>query len=105
MARIHLFLDNARYHHAKIVQDWMKAPGRRIALHLIPAYRPHLDPIERLWREMHENITHNRCYEKFAEFSEKRSVFLGSRFQEIGAACETQSLTISASSHLRIFGL
>lgn len=76
MARIHLFLDNARYHHAKIVQDWMKAPGRRIALHLIPAYRPHLNPIERLWREMHENITHNRCYEKFAEFSEKTLRFL-----------------------------
>ena len=76
MARIHVFLDNARYHHAKVVQGWMKAPGRRIVLHFIPAYCPHLNPIERLWRVMHENITHNRCYEKFAEFSEKTLSFL-----------------------------
>lgn len=76
MARIHLFLDNARYHHAKIVQDWMKAPGRRITLHFIPAYCPHLNPIERLWRVMHENITHNHSYEKFAEFSKKTLRFL-----------------------------
>ena len=76
MARIHLFLDNARYHHAKIVQGWMKAPGRRITLHFIPAYCPHLNPIERLWRVMHENITHNRCYEKFAKFTKKTLRFL-----------------------------
>jgi transposase len=76
MARIHLFLDNARYHHAKLVQDWMNAPDRRIVLHFIPAYCPHLNPIERLWRVMHENITHNRCYDKFAEFCAKTLSFL-----------------------------
>ena len=46
---IHLFLDNARYHHAKLVQEWLAQPGCRIRLHFIPAYCPHLDPIERLW--------------------------------------------------------
>src|SRR5882672_5290774 len=25
---IHIFLDNARYHHAKIVQEWLAQPGR-----------------------------------------------------------------------------
>lgn len=79
MARIHLFLDNARYHHAKIVQDWMKAADRRIVLHFIPAYCPHLNPIERLWRVMHENITHNRCYVKFNEFCKITLSFLRER--------------------------
>src|SRR5271156_6498198 len=27
---IHLFLDNARYHHAKLVQAWLATPGGRI---------------------------------------------------------------------------
>lgn len=76
MARIHFFLDNARYHHAKIVQEWMREPGRRIELHFIPAYCPHLNPIERLWRVMHENITHNRSYDKFTQFAEKMLCFL-----------------------------
>ena len=48
MRIIHLFLDNARYPHAKAVQDWLALPGRRIRLHLVPAYCPHLNPIERL---------------------------------------------------------
>lgn len=53
MRRIHVFLDNARYHHARAVQDWMKQPGRRLSLHVIPPYCPHLNPIERLWGTMH----------------------------------------------------
>ena len=35
---IHLFLDNARYHHAKLVQAWLARPGCRIKLHFIPTY-------------------------------------------------------------------
>ena len=55
LALIHVFLDNARYHHAKLVQEWLAQPGRRIKLHFIPTYCPHLNPIERLWRLMHRN--------------------------------------------------
>jgi hypothetical protein len=44
MRWIHVFLDNARYHHAKLVQAWLAQPGRRIKLHFIPAYCPHLNP-------------------------------------------------------------
>ncbi len=42
-ALIHVFLDNARYHHAKIVRKWLSQPGRRIALHFVPSYCPHLE--------------------------------------------------------------
>lgn len=65
---IHVFLDNARYHHAELVQEWLKRPDCRIKLHFIPTYCPHLDPIERLWGLMHKNVTHNRCYAKFNDF-------------------------------------
>src|SRR3954467_12447449 len=59
MRIIHVFLDNARYHHARAVQDWLALPGRRIRLHFVPAYCPHLNPIERLWGLMHKTVTHN----------------------------------------------
>jgi transposase len=52
LALIHVFLDNARYHHAKLVQEWLARPGCRIKLHFIPPYCPHLNPIERLFRVM-----------------------------------------------------
>ena len=76
MSRIHVFLDNARYHHAKAVQGWLQQPGRRIVLHFVPSYCPHLNPIERLWKVMHENVTHNRCYAKFRDFAEAVLGFL-----------------------------
>ena len=34
----YVFLDNAPYHHAKLVQEWLAQPGRRIKLHFIPSY-------------------------------------------------------------------
>lgn len=73
---IHLFVDNARYQHAKLEQAWLTRTACRIKLHFIPAYCPHLDPIERLWRLMHKHITHNRCYARFADFRAAILTFL-----------------------------
>ena len=36
LALVHVFLDNARYHHAKLVRAWLERPGCRIKLHFIP---------------------------------------------------------------------
>ena len=76
MRIIHVFLDNARYHHARAVQDWLALPGRRIRLHFVPAYCPHLNPIERLWGLMHKSVTHNRCYATYNGFCEAVLGFL-----------------------------
>lgn len=62
MALIHVFCDNARYHHAKPVRAWLARPSCRIKLHFLPAYYPHLNPIERLWGLMHRHVTHNKTY-------------------------------------------
>src|SRR3954469_21579450 len=58
MRLIHVFLDNARYHHAKLVQAWLARPGCRIRLHFVPAYCPHLNPIERLWGFVAQEVQH-----------------------------------------------
>ena len=76
MRWIHVFLDNARYHHAKLVRAWLAEPGRRIKLHFIPAYCPHLNPIERLWGLMHSHVTHNTCHASFRDFSSALLNFL-----------------------------
>jgi transposase len=87
MALIHVFLDNARYHHAKLVQDWLARPGCRIRLHFIPSYCPHLNPIERLWGLMHRNVTHNKCYETCTQFAEATLSFLRQQVPRNWAQC------------------
>jgi len=76
MRLVHVFVDNASYHHAQIVKQWLAIAGRKIVLHFLPAYCPHLDPIERLWGLMHENVTHNRDYKTFAQFRREVIKFL-----------------------------
>jgi transposase len=70
MTAIHVFLDNARYHHAKILQPWLESSERRVKLHFLPPYAPHLNPIERLWGVMHKWVTHNHHYATFDQFTE-----------------------------------
>lgn len=59
--------DNVGYHHSKGVVAYAKALN--IQLHYLPAYSPNLNPIERLWKIMHEQVTYNRYYETFSDFS------------------------------------
>lgn len=76
LACIHVYLDNARYHHAKVVKEWLARTGCRIKLHFVPAYSPHLNPIERLWGLMHKNVTHNRCHPTIRDFAAEILSFL-----------------------------
>ena len=73
---IHVFLDQAKYHHANKVREWLAQPGRRIKLRFIPTYCPHLNPIERLWGQMHKNVTHNKCYATYNDFCNAMLGFL-----------------------------
>ncbi|PSJ48737.1 transposase, partial [Mesorhizobium ephedrae] len=41
-----------------------------IRLHFLPAYAPNLNAIERLWKLMHEHVTHNRYHDSFRAFAE-----------------------------------
>jgi transposase len=76
MRRVHVFLDNARYHKAAMVRQWLARPGCRIVLHFVPTYCPHLNPIERLWGVMHKFVTRNRRYETIGDFADAILTFL-----------------------------
>lgn len=63
---IHVIWDNAGYHRDIRIQDFSEALG--IKLHYLPPYSPNLNPIERLWKVMHEHVTYNQYYKKFQDF-------------------------------------
>ena len=77
--KIHLFWDNAGYHKSKEIQLFVK--DTKIILHYLPPYSPNLNPIERLWKIMHEQVTYNRYYPKFADFTEGILNFFTNLFQ------------------------
>ena len=76
---IYVIADNARYHHARLVREWLERPNCRIKLIFQPAYAPHLNAIERLWGVMHREVTHNTYYATFAQFTEAIDNFFAER--------------------------
>jgi len=69
--KIHLIWDQAGYHICREVQEFLKTS--RIKIHYLPPRSPNLNPIERLWKIMHEYVSYNQVYEKFRHF--KKSLF------------------------------
>ena len=65
--KIHMILDNVRYHHAKALQHFLKKNEDRIDLFFLPAYSPDLNPIERVWWYMRKCITNNRYIHSLKE--------------------------------------
>ena len=61
--KILLVLDNAKYHHAKIIQPWLQEMKDVIELFFLPPYSPDLNAIEMLWKKTRRAVTHNRFFE------------------------------------------
>jgi transposase len=66
---IHVIWDNAAYHKAPDVREFLARPECRIHLIQLPPYCPHLNPIERLWAVMHQYVTHNRHHTTQKQFA------------------------------------
>jgi len=60
--RIHLICDNYCIHRSQRVQAALRDLGGRVVLHFLPPYCPDANRIERLWGDLHDNVTRNhRC--------------------------------------------
>jgi transposase len=60
--RIHLVLDNYIIHSSKRTKRFLAQFGNRVVLHFLPPYCPDDNRIERVWLDLHANVTRNhRC--------------------------------------------
>jgi transposase len=57
--RIHLILDNYRIHSSLQVKAALARLDGRVVLHFLPPYCPDHNRIERVWRDLHDNVTRN----------------------------------------------
>ena len=56
---LHVILDNYRIHDSKIVHAALCGFGGCIQLHFLPPYCPNDNKIERVWEDLHANVTRN----------------------------------------------
>ena len=60
--KIIFICDNASFHKAKWFQKWAKTQLAWLRLEFLPGYSPDFNPIERLWRWIKTEYTHNQCW-------------------------------------------
>lgn len=60
--RLLVILDNAKYHHARLLIPFLSEHRRSMKLVFLPPYSPNLNPIERVWKLARRLSTHNRYF-------------------------------------------
>jgi transposase len=80
---IHLILDNYIIHKSRLTQAWLREQGVRLRLHFLPPYCPSENRIERLWLDLHANVTRNHLCRTMAELLKAVHHYLATRFDLI----------------------
>ena len=77
--KIHVILDNYGIHSSKITRQAVVACEGRIVLHFLPPYCPDENKIERLWRDLHSEVTRNHNCRTMDELMKNVRCFLRRR--------------------------
>lgn len=79
--KVHIILDGAGYHRSELIKEW--AYVMNIELHYRPPYSPNLNPIERLWKVMNEQVRNNRYSATVKVFREEIHRFFSEILPEL----------------------
>ena len=80
---IHIILDNYKIHSSQRTKLALTALGDRIKLHFLPPYCPDHNRIERIWRDLHDNVTRNHTCSSMKQLMIEVRHYLVRRDQEL----------------------
>jgi transposase len=83
---IHVVLDNFKIHDSKQVRSWMTQNGGKLRLHFLPPYCPNDNKIERVWLDLHAQVTRNHVCTTINELMAAVKAWLRRRNAKIVAA-------------------
>ena len=81
--RIHLILDNYRIHKSLQTEAALARLEGRVVLHFLPPYCPDHNRIERVWRDLHDNVTRNHQCRSMKELMTEIYHWLRKRDREL----------------------
>jgi transposase len=86
--KLHIILDQSGYHRSQAVKE--AALSHHIQLHYLPPYSPNLNPIERLWKVMNEQVRNNVVFESAKAFREQLALFFSETIPKIKHSLSTR---------------
>ena len=81
---IHVILDNYRIHTGLQAVWALGQAGGRIQLHFLPPYSPEGNKIERVWQDLHANVTRNHTCPEMATLMQEVRYYLRKRNRRAG---------------------
>lgn len=94
--KVHLVLDNAAIHKSRLTEKVVAQFSGRLVLHFLPPYCPEGNRIERVWLDVHANVTRNHTCRSMAALMRRVHDYLTARNQQC-----TASPLVPATSGLR----
>jgi transposase len=76
---IHVVLDNFKIHSSVRTKFALAKVGPRIKLHFLPPYCPDHNKIERVWKDLHDNVTRNHTCRTMVQLMEEVYAYLRQR--------------------------
>lgn len=73
-----MVLDNARIHHAKLLQPFLEDHRERLELVFLPPYSPQLNLVEGLWKWLKSDVINNVFFPTVSEIRKKVTAFMQS---------------------------
>jgi transposase len=75
---IHFITDQGAYYTCNDVKEYLETS--RIKMYHLPTYSPNLNPIERLWKLFHKNVSNNKYYKNFSDFKAAAMAFFSDTY-------------------------
>lgn len=80
---IHIVLDNFKIHDSARTRIALAALGDRVKLHFLPPYCPDHNKIERVWKDLHDNVTRNHTCRTMGELMTEVYAYLRLRKRQL----------------------
>ena len=74
--KIVMILDNAKIHHAKLIQPFLNENLKRLELVFLPPYSPKLNRIEKLWKWLKDSVINNVFFHSVIEIKNAVKKFI-----------------------------
>ncbi len=92
--RVIIVTDGARFHKpetSKRVAELLARYGRRLTLRYIPGYSPDCNPMEQLWNDWRDNVTHNHDRSQIGELEGDSDCYFERRARDPNSVLHTLS--------------
>jgi transposase len=81
--RIHIILDNYKIHSSQATKMVLGVLGDRVQLHFLPPYCPDHNRIERIWKDLHDNVTRNHTCRSLKQLMQEVRTYLALKDRQL----------------------